>query len=341
MKHTAALLATLLVAGLGAQVADRPTIERLDPDLDRIISVESKLELLSDRFGITEGPLWIKDGPGGYLLFSDVPANVIYKWTPNGQLSVFLDKSGYTGTDILNVGAQSTSGRLPVIVLGSNGLALDARGNLLVCTHGDRNIYRLGRDGTRTVVADRYDGKRFNGPNDLVLKSNGALYFTDGTGGLRGRERSPARELFFNGLFLVRDGKVQALERVPDGMAAPNGIALSPDEKVLYAGHTGKIWRYDIQPDDTVANPRVVIESRTDGMKVDRFGNLYLTSGGGVLIVSPSGKRLGMIHPPKDIGNTTTNVAFGDADAKTLYITARTHLYKIRLNVPGARQATP
>jgi gluconolactonase len=165
------------------------------------------------------------------------------------------------------------------------------------------------------------------------------VYFTDGTGGLRGRDKSPARELFFNGLFLVKDGHVQAVERVADGMAAPNGVALSPDEKVLYAGHSGKIWRYDIQPDDTLANPRVVLESGTDGMKVDRLGNLYLTTGGGVLIVSPGGTRLGVIRPPKDIGNSTTNVAFGDADARTLYITARTHLYRIRLNVAGARRS--
>jgi gluconolactonase len=248
---------------------------------------------------------------------------------------VFLEKSGYTGTDILNVGAQSTSGRLPVIVLGSNALTLDAQGGLVICTHGDRNIYRLEKNGTRTILADRYDGKRFNGPNDVVVRSDGALYFTDGTGGLRGREKSPARELFFNGLFLVKNGRVEAIGKVPDGTPGPNGIALSPDEKYLFAGYSGKIWQYDIQPDDTVANRRMVIESGTDGMKVDQRGNLYLTAGGGVVIVSPEGKRLGIIHPPKAIGNTTTNLAFGEPDAKTLYITARTHLYRIRLNVPG------
>lgn len=339
-KRSGALLVmvTVLTGAWGGAQTPGGAVERLDQALDAIVSSDAKLELLDDHFGTTEGPLWIQEGQSGYLLFSDIPANVIYKWTPGSGLSVFLENSGYTGTDISNVGAQSTSGRLAVIVLGSNGLALDPQGRVVIATHGDRNVVRLEHDGRRVVLADRYDGKRFSGPNDLVAKSNGALYFTDNIFGLRGRDKSPARELPFNGVYLVKDGKVELLDKDPQG-GSPNGIALSPDEKHLYVGSGGKILRYEIQPDDTIAHEHVVIESGTDGMKVDEKGNLYLTTRGAVLIVSAEGKRLGTIQLPKvpGISTTTTNVAFGDADRKTLYITARTHLYRIRLNVPGPR----
>src|SRR5688572_22797671 len=167
-----------------AQTRDDRTVVKLDPALDGIVAPDAKLEQLGECFGITEGPVWISEPRGGYLLFSDIAANVIYKWAPGGQTSVFLEKSGFTGADNTNVGAQSTSGRLPVIALGSNGLALDPEGRLVVATHGDRNVVRLEKDGARTVLAERYDGKRFSGPNDLVVKSNGALYFTDAIFGL-------------------------------------------------------------------------------------------------------------------------------------------------------------
>lgn len=338
MFPTAAGLVAVMLLALSlvrAQTPNGQVVERLDPAIDSIVSADAKLELLGEHFGTTEGPLWIQEGPSGHLLFSDIPANVIYKWTPDGKVSVFLEKSGFTGADNSNVGAQSTSGRLAVIGLGSNGLALDPQGRIVIATHGDRNIARLEKDGTRTVVADRYDGKRFNGPNDLVVKSNGALYFTDTRFGLRGGDQSPARELPFYGVYLVKDGKVVLLEKDPQG-GAPNGIALSPDEQYLYVGSGGKILRYEIRPDDTIANGRIVIESGSDGMKVDEKGNLYLTADGGVLIVSAEGKRLGVI-PAKVLGNRTTNVAFGDRDRMTLYITVRTHVYRIRLKVAGSR----
>jgi gluconolactonase len=333
------VMAAVLAGPSGsAQIAGGTVVERLDPALDAIVSSDAKLELLDDHFGTSEGPIWVQEGQNGYLLFSDIPANVIYKWTPGSGVSVFLENSGYTGTDISNVGAQSTSGRLAVIVLGSNGLALDPQGRVVMATHGDRNIVRLERDGRRVVLADRYDGKRFSGPNDLVVKSNGALYFTDNIFGLRGRDKSPARELPFNGVYLVKDGRVDLMDKDPQG-GSPNGIALSPDEKYLYVGSGGKIVRYEIRPDDILANPQVVIASGTDGMKADEKGNLYLTTRGGVVIVSPEGRHLGTIRLPTlaGIAPTTTNVAFGDADRKTLYITARTQLYRIRLNVAGPR----
>jgi gluconolactonase len=326
----------LAFASLSAQTRNEKAVVKLDPALDAIVSADARLELLGEGFGIAEGPVWVSEGPGGYLLFSDIAANVIYKWMPGGRTSVFLEKSGFTGTDNTNVGAQSTSGRLTVIALGSNGLTLDPDGRIVIATHGDRNVVRLEKDGTRTVLADRFDGKRFSGPNDLVVKSNGSLYFTDAIFGLRDREKSPARELPFHGVYLVKDGRVVLLEKDPQG-GMPNGIALSPDERHLYVGSARKIIRYDIGSDDTISNGVVLIEASTDGMKADSKGNLYLTGTDGVLIFSADGKRLGTIQPPKLVGNSASNVAFGDADGKTLYVTARTHLYRIRLKVSGPR----
>ena len=326
----------LACAWIGAQTGNEKSVVKLDPALDAIVSADARLELLGECFGIAEGPVWVSEGRGGYLLFSDIAANVIYKWMPGRPTSVFLEQSGFTGTDNTNVGAQSTSGRLPVIALGSNGLTLGPDGRLVIATHGDRNIVRLEKDGTRTVLADRYEGKRFSGPNDLVMKSNGTLYFTDAIFGLRGREKSPARELPFHGVYLVKDGRVVLLEKDPFG-GMPNGIALSPDEKHLYVGSARKIIRYDMQQDDTIRNGVVLIEASTDGMKVDSKGNLYLTSSDGVSVVSADGRRLGTIRPPKLVGNSASSVAFGDADGKTLYVTARTHLYRIRLKVSGPR----
>ena len=337
------LLAIFLVMGQAFAQTPYPTIERIDPALDAIVSVNAKLDLVGEHFGTTEGPVWVQQESSAFLLFSDIPANVIYKWSPDDGLSVFLEKSGFTGVDSSNVGAQSMAGRLTTIVLGSNGLALDPQGRVVMATHGDRNIVRLERDGTRTVLADRYEGKRFSGPNDLVVKSNGALFFTDTQFGLRGGDKSPAKELPFYAVYLVKDGKVTAVDRDPQG-GAPNGIALSPDEKSLYVGSAGKIIQYEIQSDDTLRSGRVVIEASTDGMKVDQYGNFYLTSGrrkegywfgGAVTIVSPQGKRLGMINLPEVLGVGATSVAFGDEDRKTLYITARGRVYRIRLNVAG------
>jgi gluconolactonase len=319
-----------------AQPPSLGSIERVDPKLDAILGPDARLELLSDRFGVTEGPVWVQDGGSGHLLFSDMAGNVVYKYTPDGQISVFLEKSGYTGDDVLNAGAQSTSGRLAVILIGSNGLTLDPEGRLTIAAMADRAIARIEKDGKRTVLAERFDGKRFNGPNDLVVKSNGALYFTDFPGGMRGREKSPSREMPFFAVYLVKDGKVTPVVKDPAG-SSPNGIALSKDEKELYVGAGGKIYRYDINPDDTLTNERLFIDSSTDGMKVDEAGNVYTTTGGNVNIFGPDGNKLGAIQLPKVLGVSATNVAFGDPDNKALYITARTHVFKIRLQTPGLR----
>ncbi len=182
-------------------------IVRLDPALDAIVSADASLDIIGDRFGLTEGPVWVQDGASGYLLFSDLIANVIYKWTPDGQLSAFLENI-YDGPDLLNVGQQTRRGRMNVIIIGSNGLTLDREGRLIIASPASRAVFRLEKDGTRTVVADRFEGKRFNGPNDVVVKSNGSIYFTDGNSGLRGGVNSPLREIPFNGFYLVRDGRV-------------------------------------------------------------------------------------------------------------------------------------
>ena len=347
---TRLLLCVSLAAALGtgvawAQAAKPFQIVRLDPALDEIIAPDAKLETLGEHFGLTEGPVWIQEGNSGYLLFSDCAANVIYKWAPGAPLSVFLEKSGYTGNDIKNVGDQTISGRLAILLIGSNGLTLDPQGRLIITAMTDRTVVRLEKDGARTILADRYEGKRFSGPNDVVVKSDGAVYFTDTVFGMRGADNSPARELPYSGFYLVKDGKVTLLGSDKDHPGDfPNGITLSPDEKYLYvtAGF-GKTFRYDVQPDDTVANGRLFIPAGNDGMKVDRKGNLYSTNAvapGEIWITSPEGKHLGTIQMPQIPGEpkpriVPTNVAFGDPDGKGLYITACTHLFRIRLKTAG------
>jgi gluconolactonase len=346
------LCTATIVGVLNAQEAAGTAfrIERLNPALDDIVSPGATMETLGDRFTLTEGPLWVppgvagNDGPDGYLLFSDNAANVIYKWAPNRPLSVFLEKSGFTGTDNTKVGAQTVSGRVGIVLIGSNGLALDPQGRLVVTAMNDRTVYRLEKDSTRTVLADRYDGKRFNGPNDIVVKSDGAVYFTDTPWGLRGAEKDPAREQS-DGFYLIRDGKVTLLGGDKPG-TLPNGITLSPDERYLYVTSGGRrTMRYDIRPDDTLTNERVFVDHGGDGMRVDRKGNLYTTGGGGggvIQITSSEGTPLGRFHLPQPSGEPrtrvcATNMAFGDADDRGLYITACNYLFKIRLKAPGVR----
>jgi gluconolactonase len=344
-----ALLASRVALPQAAAPVDRPfRIQRLDPALDRIIAPDAKLEVLGEHFGLTEGPVWVHEERSGYLLFSDCAANVIYKWTPAGAFSVFLEKSGYTGDDILNVGQQTvTGGRVAIVLAGSNGLTLDPQGRLVIAAMADRNIARLEKDGRRTILAERYEGKRFSGPNDLVVKSNGSVYFTDSINGLRGGGVSPARELPFNGFYLVKDSKVILLGGDKDRPGEfPNGIALSPDEKHLYVtAGPRKTLRYDVLPDDTVANPKLFLDAGNDGMKLDRQGNVYSSvQGNEIWITSPEGKHLGTLQLPESTREprpriVVTNMAFGDADGKMLYITACTHLFRIRLKVAGMRPA--
>ena len=320
-----------------AQVLNRDPFEKLDPALDELISPRALLEQLATHFGFLEGPVWVDDGEDGYLVFADMAANVLYKWTPyEREFSVFFDRPGYTGHDFWTVGMDQNNGREEFFMHGSNGLALDTQGNFVVAGWGSRSIKRLEKDGSQTTLADRYDGKRFGGPNDLVVKKTGTIYFTDSVGGLRLREKDPARELMFRGVFMLKDGDVSLVGE----LGGANGILLSPDERYLYASSGGAktIWRWDIQADDTTANGREFIDLSADerpgiidGMKVDERGNIWASCCGGVHILTPEGKPLGMFRTPLRV----TNLTFGGPDWKTLYITARSDLYRIRTRIPG------
>ena len=345
MKKTALyvlLIALLAVSSLHAQLpGDQPAVVRLDPALDSLVSADAKLDLVKNDFGFTEGVVWVDEGKSGYLLLSDMYANVIYKVTPEGKVSLYLDHSGYTGYDIWRVGMpQPDANRKDVFfMIGSNGLALDRQGRLVIATWTGRSIDRIEKDGKRTVLADRYEGKRFGGTNDLVVKKDGAIYFTDGFGGLRGRDKDPQKELDFAGIFMWKDGKLTlAIKDIP----TPNGLAFSPDEKYLYANGSQNRYlrRYGVQADDTLTNSQMLIDMNsdpapgiTDGLKVDTKGNIYESGPGGIWILSPDGKHLGTIRTPEFVAN----VAFGGPDNKTLYIAARTSIYRVRVNTPGIR----
>jgi gluconolactonase len=303
---------------------------RNDPAIDAIVPSNPKIFKLAEGFKFTEGPVWNRNG--GYLLFSDPNNNTIYKYSPdlNGQLTVFREKSGYEGTDIAEYGQP-----------GSNGLTLDREGRLTINQHGNRRVVRLERDGTLTVLADKFEGKRLNSPNDLVYRSDGTLYFTDPPFGLPKFFDDRRKELSFSGVFAVKDGN---LKLVTKDFTGPNGIAFSPDEKYLYVSDWDEkkkvVRRYDVQPDGSVSNGKIFFdmtsalgEDALDGMKIDKAGNLYVSGPGGLWIISPEGRHLGTIIPPKH----PHNFAWGDADGKTLYLCARSGLYRIKLNIEGVR----
>jgi gluconolactonase len=309
------------------QPASSGSVVEKDPALKDVISAEAKIEKLAGGFTFTEGPVWIKEGEG-HLLFSDIPNNAILKWTPDGNVSTFRNPSGYTGPP-------APAGSF----IGSNGLTLDKEGRLIICEHGDHRVTRLEKDGKLTVLADRFQGKRLNSPNDAVYKSDGSLYFTDPPYGLFDEK---AKELDFQGVYRISPkGKLQLLNKE---LTRPNGLAFSPDEKMLYVSNSDpdkKIWMaYDVSADGSLTHGRLFFDvsqeredGLPDGMKVDTKGNLYCTGPGGIWIFSPQGKHLGTIKPPE----VPANCHWGDGDAKTLYMTARTGLYRIRLNIPGIR----
>jgi len=353
-RFTLTLAAALIAQSSWAQPADpapRPfRIVRADPRIDEVISADARLELIGDRFGLTEGPVWVPDGGDGFLLVSDLISNVIYRWSPGEPIGVYLDRAGYSGNEITKAGFQTRRGRMAVLLIGPNGLSLDREGRLLYLAANDRAVMRLERDGTRTVVADRYDGRRFNGPNDLAVHSNGSIYLTDSVWGIRDGLANPDSELDFSGVYLIRNGEATLLYSDADNPGGwPNGIALSPDERYLYM-NTGvqNVLRFELAPDGTLENRTVFIAGEgSDGMKVDTLGNLYTTNGAGageVRITAPDGVRLGVLELPVPAGEPraqvcATNVAFGDRDSRTLYITACEHVYRIRMNVAGVHPA--
>ena len=315
-------------------------IIRLDPALDALIPPDAKIDIVAGGFGFLEGPVWVGTSKPGYLLFSDIPANVIDKWNPaDGKVSVFLDKSGFAGADPGDAGYQVNNGHAMVTLYGSNGITLDKQHRVTYCQHGDRGVLRLEKDGKRTVLADRYEGKRLNSPNDLVYKSDGSLYFTDPPYGLRKLADDPKKELPFSGVYRLADGKLQLVNK---DFQAPNGIAFSPDEKYIYINDSASktYWRFDVQADGSLTNKKLLIDMSSsketgvpDGMKIDQKGNIYGAGPGGIWVLTAEGKHLGTIRPLEN----PANLAWGDADGKTLYFTAVTGLYRLRVNTPGIR----
>jgi gluconolactonase len=303
-------------------------LEVNDPGFVTLIAPATPIEKLASGFDWSEGPVWIKEH--ACLVFSDVPSNTVYRWKQGEGITIYLKPSGYTG--------KAPRGGEP----GSNGLTVDSEGRLVLCEHGDRRVGRIDKDGRHVTLANRYQGKRFNSPNDLTYKSNGDLYFTDPPYGLVKNVDDPAKEIAFQGVYRLKpNGEVTLLT---DQMSRPNGIAFSPDEKILYVANSdpaAAVWMaYDVQPDGTIRNGRVFFDATSmvspnrkglpDGMKVDAKGNLFATGPGGVLVFSPDGKHLGTINT----GEATANVAWGD-DGSTLYITADMFLCRVKTKTKG------
>jgi gluconolactonase len=305
-----------------------PNIDRVDPALDSLLASDAVIEKLAEGFTWSEGPVWFQSS----VVFSDVPENIIYQWKPGAkQAAVFMKPSGMLTP---HPGFREQ---------GSNGLGVDPEGRLLICQHGERRVARVEKGGQQTSLADKFEGKRFNSPNDLARRKNGDLYFTDPPYGLEGLDKSPLKELDFNGVYRVTsDGKVSAVIK---DLTFPNGLGFSPDEKTLYVavsdGQAPRIMAYAVQPDGSVANGRVFFDAKPlvapdrkgmpDGLKIDASGNLWATGPGGVLIISPSGKHLGTILT----GQATGNCCWGD-DGSTLYITADMFLYRVKTKSKGA-----
>jgi gluconolactonase len=325
-----------------ARSTSAQTVEKLDPALDRLVSSNAKVEQVATGFNKwTEGPVWTHSG---VLFFAEIPANSIIEWRPGGKASVFLHPSGYKGS-------APFKGPEP----GSNGMTMDSRDRLTVAGHAQRDVWRmesLNPKAQITILADRYQGKRLNSPNDLAYKSDGSLYFTDPPYGLETQsDQDPKKELKVNGVYRITGARDHRAGAPPDAGALqlliqdlprPNGIAFSPDESVLYVSDSGKkVWmRYRVKPDGTVADGKVLLDASSfagpagpDGIKVDKQGNIWGAGFGGVWVISPAGKHIGTIHVPERVGN----LAWGDQDGKTLYITASTSVYKIRVNVTGIK----
>ena len=332
-------LMTVLVGLLAACTVEAPagspedhanaagdSFERLDPAFDLLVPVDAAVEKVAGGFQFTEGPLWISGKPGA-VIFSDIPANTVYRWTDDGITEIFLHPVTPDDSDTGGTG-------------GSNGLALDSDGRLILCEHGNRRVARMEDDGSRTTLADRYEGQRFNSPNDIVFHSSGAAFFTDPPYGLDGQDESPAKEQSHNGVYrLEPDGTVTLLVA---GLTRPNGIGLSPDERTLYVansdGPPNQLWMsYPVLDDLSLGEGSVFFDASemqqpgwADGLALDRSGNIYATGPGGVMIIDASGQHVGTIAIPE----IPTNVAWGD-DGKALYITAHTGLYRIKLSARG------
>lgn len=309
-------------------------IVRLDPKFDALVGKDAVMEVLGSGFEWSEGPVWVKEGDSGYVLFSDIPRNSVMKWEYGKGISLFLKPSGYTG--------QVEYGGEP----GCNGLMLDPLGQLVSCEHGDRRVSVLTKNGGKRTLVDNYKGKRLNSPNDGCFKSNGDLYFTDPPYGLPGNFDDPRRELDSCGVYRLQIGKdgVNKVTLLTEEMTRPNGIAFSPDEKFLYVAQSdpaAAIWKkFPVKEDGTLGKGEVLFDvteyvgkhkGLPDGLKVDKAGNLWATGPGGVWVLDPNGKPLGRL----DTKEATANCAWGD-DGSTLYITADMYFCRIATKTKGA-----
>ncbi len=302
-------------------------INRFDERLGNLIDEDAEIEVIASGFVWTEGPAWNKEGR--YLVFSDIPRNVVMKWSEAEGLSEYLKPAGYTG--IVDYGREP----------GSNGLLFDAKGRLTLCEHGDRRVSVLTKDGGKRTLADNYRGSRFNSPNDLVYHSNGNLYFTDPIYGLPERQDDPRREMDYCGVYLLRpSGEVVLLTKE---FTRPNGIALSPDGQTLYVAQSDSaapIWRsYPVKADGTIGEGRIFFNAlkfkkdgvgNPDGMTVDQKGNLWATGPGGIYIFTPEGELLGRI----ETGEHSSNCTWGD-DGSTLYMTVDMYVCRVRTKTVG------
>jgi gluconolactonase len=324
-----AILMTTMTAATSATIfAQAPAtigrIESLDARFAELVAEDARIEVLASGFTWTEGPVWVPDSSGGHLLFSDIPRNSIFKWSPTNGIELFMSPSGYTGT--------AYYGLEP----GSNGLALDSQGRLLACEHGDRRVSVLTAGGGKMTLADSYEGRRLNSPNDLVVHNSGSIFFTDPPYGLPSRADDPRRELDFCGVYrLDVSGTLTLLTKQ---LARPNGIGLSPDQKTLYVAQSDPmraIWMsFPIADDLTLGEGKLlydatdqvnVLPGLPDGMCVDPNGNLWASGPGGIYVFDPSGTLLGRLLT----GERTSNCTFGGADGKTLYITADSYLCRM------------
>src|SRR5574341_1183969 len=304
-------------------------IVRLDPRFDSLVPRDAVLEKVAADHEWVEGPVWNRRD--GYLLFSDIPNNAIYKWEADRGETLFLKPSGYTGKEPF-------TGREP----GSNGLTYGPQGRLVLCEHGDRRVARLEADGRKTTLVDRYEGNRLNSPNDAVDKSNGDLYFTDPPFGLPKSFDDPGKELPFCGVYRYeQDGKLSLLTK---DLKAPNGIAFSPDEKTLYVSDADRDhavwWAFEVKADGTLGKGHIIFDATSftkdrqgvpDGLKVDAQGNLFAAGPGGIYVLTPEGKQLGWF----DLGGPTGNCNWGE-DGSALFVTSGRTVYRIRLNTKGA-----
>ena len=321
------------------------SITRTDPSLDDIVSPGAKLVELARGFGLTEGGLWIAEGTGGYWIFAGLLDNVLYKVTPQKQVSVFMEKAGYTGNDPEHVGAQTRSGRCHVLLIGPSCTGMDRQGRVIWCADNDRQVMRLEKDGTHTVLSGGMEGRRFSGPNDIAIAADDAVYVTENDFGLRDGGKNPDKQLQ-NGIYRIKDGNTTLVLSGSDLGGIPNGIALSPDGKWMYLSTANRTMRrYAVNPDGTLGAFTNFTDGVGigDGIKTDTAGNVYSSGGAGpgiIRITAPTGKLLGTINlpiygsePKRQI--CSTNEAFGGADGRTLFIAGCDSVYTIQLKIPG------